>query len=536
MFRLSQVIRVAVLVTLVAIGGVLAWRGLRTEVLPGGFHTYAMFRDASGLPVGSRVMIAGVPVGTIEALSIEGRLARVAMRLGDDVVLWDNAFAAKKASSLLGDSYVEINPGGPDGADPLPDSVEPTSGQRLPHPPPLPGPRRRLRSGERIPHVIEGPSTEALLHSVDRTMPKIDAAFDNLQALVATGRQRVNGDLVVRLEEIDTWLSTTGLSADLADFDTSMGRFEDWSIEAVSGAGGLAPEAARWLDDAATDSDGLRANLTSARAELARRLAEARADLDGLDPYLAEAAEAMGPLADPGSPLSRLATDRELGDAIADTAEAGTSLFGSLGDLQTYVGLRTEYNVLAAQPRFYVTARINTRPGKFYLVELEKGALGGVPELRLSYNPDTATYTRRAVIAEKLRFTVQLGKRIDWLSLRAGVKESSPGVGADAHLWGGRLEVSADVFGNSFDQVPRVKLAAALEVFRTIYILAGVDDALTTGGALPITPYPPEPGVPIQFEELRYGRDYFVGAMLRFDEADLATLLTVYGAALLAVL
>ena len=38
--------------------------------------------------------------------------------------------------------------------------------------------------------------------------------------------------------------------------------------------------------------------------------------------------------------------------------------------------------------------------------------------------------------------------------------------------------------------------------------------------------------MPNDFHRLRYGRDYLVGATLHFDDADLATLLRVYGALL----
>jgi hypothetical protein len=37
--------------------------------------------------------------------------------------------------------------------------------------------------------------------------------------------------------------------------------------------------------------------------------------------------------------------------------------------------------------------------------------------------------------------------------------------------------------------------------------------------------------VPVQFDEFHYGRDYFFGAMLRFNDEDLAALLTVGGSA-----
>ena len=38
-------------------------------------------------------------------------------------------------------------------------------------------------------------------------------------------------------------------------------------------------------------------------------------------------------------------------------------------------------------------------------------------------------------------------------------------------------------------------------------------------------------GVPVQFDKFHYGRDYFFGAMLKFNDEDLAALLTVGGSA-----
>ena len=77
--------------------------------------------------------------------------------------------------------------------------------------------------------------------------------------------------------------------------------------------------------------------------------------------------------------------------------------------------------------------------------------------------------------------------------------------------------------------MPRVKLAAALEVFRSVYVLGGIDDALTGGAELSIAPWAPGTDVPIQFQELPYGRDYFLGFNLVFADADINTLLRIYG-------
>jgi len=86
------------------------------------------------------------------------------------------------------------------------------------------------------------------------------------------------------------------------------------------------------------------------------------------------------------------------------------------------------------------------------------------------------------------------------------------------------------VFDASFDQYPRVKLTAALELFRHIYVLGGVDELLNTPTNLQIVKG--TSNVPIQFDTFRYGRDYFFGGMLRFNDEDLAALLAIGGSAI----
>jgi hypothetical protein len=71
---------------------------------------------------------------------------------------------------------------------------------------------------------------------------------------------------------------------------------------------------------------------------------------------------------------------------------------------------------------------------------------------------------------------------------------------------------------------------AALEMFRHLYVLGGVDELLNKPANLRI--FKGASDVPIQFDTFRYGRDYFFGGMLRFNDEDLAALLTVGGSAI----
>ena len=83
---------------------------------PGEMVVYAMFKDAAGLPVGSRVVLAGIEVGRISAVAIEqhprcGRCARVEMIVRADLGLPVSTAVIKRASATVGELYLEIDPG-----------------------------------------------------------------------------------------------------------------------------------------------------------------------------------------------------------------------------------------------------------------------------------------------------------------------------------------------------------------------------------------------------------------------------------------
>ncbi|MEW5850708.1 MAG: MlaD family protein [Myxococcota bacterium] len=76
--------------------------------------TYHFLMDSAlGLQRDNRVTVAGVTVGVVDSLSIEGKLARVTVALEPDLILHQNARAAVRAKTLLGEKYVDLDPGEP---------------------------------------------------------------------------------------------------------------------------------------------------------------------------------------------------------------------------------------------------------------------------------------------------------------------------------------------------------------------------------------------------------------------------------------
>lgn len=71
----------------------------------------AELAHASGLKQGDEVRVAGVPVGSVSQIELDGGVARVQFDLEPGVELTDDSRAAVKLATLLGKTYLEVTPG-----------------------------------------------------------------------------------------------------------------------------------------------------------------------------------------------------------------------------------------------------------------------------------------------------------------------------------------------------------------------------------------------------------------------------------------
>lgn len=537
MKAVSSGVRVAILFLLVTIGGYLVWKNLGQD--PAGSNNYTLythFRDASGLPKGSKVVVAGLPKGEVTGLSVEGRRARVTFKIDSSIKVWSSATVIKKATSLLGDNYLEIDPGeeitqAPDGTTRKHELLGPTC-------PTYRDPDRKNHERcRRVANVIEATTPDQLMHRIEQTLPNVDRVLESVRDLSEDVRRIVNGPLnsvATRVEGLVQREADTVASI-IQRADRTMANLERLTNDLRAIANTADPQINRILQNLDAASAEAKVLVTTAKQELEQTGGKLREKLDTLDGVITNTESITAKIDDDKGTLGRLVNDPTIADNVAQITEDAKGFLGTLFGLKAYVGLRSEFNVFSRLARHYITVELHTRPDKFYLIELEKGPRGDYPIVTLNFDPtvDPDNWIRKTVIEDKIRFTFQFAKRFSWLTLRYGLKESTGGIGADADLllWGGRtLRLSADVFDATFDEWPRVKLAAALEVFRHLYVLGGVDELINDPEYLPIVKGTSE--VPIQFDEFRYGRDYFFGAMLRFNDEDLAALLTVGGSAL----
>ena len=76
-----------------------------------GEHYFALFPTVSGLTKGAPVEVAGVVVGRVEKIELEGKMAKVRFVISKGVVLFEDAKATLRTHGALGDKFIEIDPG-----------------------------------------------------------------------------------------------------------------------------------------------------------------------------------------------------------------------------------------------------------------------------------------------------------------------------------------------------------------------------------------------------------------------------------------
>jgi len=79
-----------------------------------GYTVKADFANIGGISVGSDVMIGGIKVGVVENLELDAKSynAVAVMRVKDDVKLPKDTSASVQSAGLLGDKFINLQPGG----------------------------------------------------------------------------------------------------------------------------------------------------------------------------------------------------------------------------------------------------------------------------------------------------------------------------------------------------------------------------------------------------------------------------------------
>jgi len=78
------------------------------------YSLYARFSSVSGLRVGNSVDMIGLEVGRVAGFTMDqdDLVVLAELKIRQDVKVYDDAIASIKTAGLIGDKYVQIDPGG----------------------------------------------------------------------------------------------------------------------------------------------------------------------------------------------------------------------------------------------------------------------------------------------------------------------------------------------------------------------------------------------------------------------------------------
>jgi len=78
------------------------------------YSLHGRFTSVSGLRVGGAVEMLGIEVGKVEGFTMdqEEQMAVVELKIRKGIKVYDDAIASIKTAGLIGDKYVQIDPGG----------------------------------------------------------------------------------------------------------------------------------------------------------------------------------------------------------------------------------------------------------------------------------------------------------------------------------------------------------------------------------------------------------------------------------------
>ena len=445
-----------------------------------GYVVYALMKDAAGIAKHSQVRIAGIPVGSIHGVRLEGDRARIDVRMDPDVPLYEDAAVTKVASSLLGEYYLSLAAG--------------TEG------------KRQLKDGDRIVNVNEAQSTDQLMRELADIARDVKKVSESLAATVGSDQGRE--DIKKTLENLAQ--VTEALNQTVRENRESI-RNIMVNVENITEKSG--PEIERILENVRVTTTEVRELVAKAEAgeqkpgEVRQIVEKVNRASDSLESALKNLDNVTGRMDRGEGTLGRLTKDEKLINEVEGVAESVGEFVGGLSRLQTIVVLRTDYQFLAAGVKSYVELRLQPREDKYYLIEVindPRGLTRYEQVYTTTDNPNEPPSSRevRTVTTNSLRFSLQFAQSFGPFTGRFGIKESTGGVGLDLLLFQDRFELRQDLFGFGEIVLPRWRVSLGYEFVNRLWLIGGVDDILS----------------PTR-------RDYFVGAQLKFNDEDLKTIL-----------
>ncbi len=471
------------------------WGGIGEK----GYNLTVDFETAAGLEPKANVKMAGVPVGKVEEIKLEGDRARLVLRIDKEIRIPVDSIASIQTQGLLGEKYVEILPGKQK------DRVLPAGGRVANTQPPvnLDEIVRKLSliadDVKRFTETLSGTiGTEEGKKAMSEILQNVREASSVLRNVTTGNEERLNR-ILANIDRLSGDLQEIS-SANKEDVRVTIANLREFSQTLKEQTPGLAKKLEAMGDQVSGVISENRENIKESIANL--KTASAK-----LDNTLSSAEKVLAKIERGEGTLGKLVNDNTTVGTLNDTLEGINRYVRKTESLKTFLDYRLEYQTGPSEFKHYANLRLQPSADKYYLLGIVDDPRGKLDTNDTTTTVDGVTTTSRSeTLTNDLKFTALVAKRFSGLTIKGGVMESTGGIGADYEVLKDRLTLGLDAFdfGRKKGQHPHLKAYGNYDIVKNLFITGGVDDILNSEDNL---------------------RTFFFGFGIKFADEDLKTLL-----------
>lgn len=407
-----------------------------------GFGNYIEYRttipDATGIFEKSSIKVAGITAGSIKKIKLKDSEAEIIFEVAEAIKVTRNSVLKIKSVGFLGDKYLDIYLG-----DPRAD---------------------RLKEGEFVPSKDVGG-----LADVGKDVGEVLAEVKDILKTVKEGLRTQEGENLIS----EIMLNVRDITKDIK-------------------------KVAKTLKKVTTNNEGKLQEIIDNITEVSDNLAY-ETNKDNPGSLLADIKPIIEQLGDVSQDLSivvsdikagkgtvgKLLRDEEVVDQVSETLSNVNRLVQRVNnieaDIALFSGVNSKYggytqfdlDLFPAPERFYRLGFVSNDFGPEIADEKETTTTTG---------STSSTVTERVVDKNGFKFNLQIGRRLQRFAIRAGLIETTAGVGADYLFPGYSSRISMEVFDYQDDVGPNVRLRGELKLWNVLHTRLSAEDLASPTG------------------------------------------------------
>jgi phospholipid/cholesterol/gamma-HCH transport system substrate-binding protein len=418
-----------------------------------------ILEDASGILEKTPIKVAGINAGRIKSIELDGNKALLTFEIQEKIKITPAARMKIKTVGLLGDKYIDMDIGTQEGERLAQNSMIPTDG------------------GEGLDSLAKDAS--AVLKDVKEITASIKNALKDDQ-----GKNMVK-QIVENVREVTE----------------SLRRITDTNEEKINGIindiESISSQLARETDRYQKDS-------------VMSDLSKIGPILDKVDATVSDLKVIVADVKDGKGTVGKLLRDDAVVDQVSQTLSSVNRLVNRINNIEADIGLSTGANTrVGSDTRFDMD--IYPAPERFFRLGVVTNDFGPQTERKTDTYSSTdggaTTKTSvRKVNRSGFKFNFQIGRRIQRWGLRAGLIESTGGVGIDYFVPDYGIRLGTELFDYQKEAGPNLRFYSEVKIWNVLFTRLAGEDLISKDGKQSAT----------------------ISLGLRFTDQDLAALIGIF--------